>query len=253
MLLQERSEEIKQEFSRQGFVAIRGFLDADEVRELRGEIERYLAEVVPGIPPRDVYFETPGDPDSIKQLMRMSQYDAYFGRLLASERFVGLAELLLGGPVINKNMQWFNKPAGAGRATPPHQDGYYLMLEPNEAVTMWLALDDVGEDNGCMRYVSGSHLGGLRYHERTETLGFSQGIPDYGAEDRSREQAVTARPGDLLVHHSLMIHRADANRSDRKRRALGLLYYSARAKEDTERLREYTHALDAEVAGRVAG
>ena len=27
------------------------------------------------------------------------------------------------------------------------------MLEPNEAVTLWIALDDIDEENGCMRYV----------------------------------------------------------------------------------------------------
>jgi phytanoyl-CoA hydroxylase len=246
----EPSESVKAEFDRLGYVAVGGFLGAAEVEELRGEVARYLREVVPRIPPRDVYREVPGD-DSVKQLIRMNRYDEYFGALLSGGRFVGLAELLLGGPVVGKNIQWFNKPAGLGRATPPHQDGYYLMLEPNEAVTMWLALDEVGEDNGCLRYVAGSHGRGLRRHERTETLGFSQAIPDYGAEDRAAEVAVPAMPGDLLAHHSLTIHRCDENRSEKKRRALGLLYYSAAAVEDSERLGAYTRALDAKLAGRV--
>ena len=30
-------------------------------------------------------------------------------------------------------MQYFNKLAGIGRSPPPHQNGYYFMLEPNEA------------------------------------------------------------------------------------------------------------------------
>ncbi len=202
------------------------------------------------MPSTDVYFETKGEPDTIKQLVRMSQYDSYFENLILSERFIELAGLLLGCPAIAKNMQWFNKPTAVSRPTPPHQDGYYFMLDPNEAVTMWLALDDVDEENGCVRYVTGSHLLGLRAHERTNTLGFSQGIPDYDAEDRKNEVAVPARPGDLLVHHSLMIHRAETNLSNRKRRALGLIYYSSTAKEDVERARDYKLKLEVEIANQ---
>ena len=243
-------ELVKQKCDRQGYVFIPQFLNTDEVEELRREIERYIEDVVPQIPSRDVYFEVKDQPETIKQLIRMSQYDSYFEKLIFNDRFVKLAELLLGCTVIGKNMQWFNKPTGVSRATPPHQDGYYFMLEPNEAVTMWLALDEVTEENGCVRYVSGSHLRGMRAHERTDTLGFSQGIPDYGVEDRKKEVAVPARPGDLLVHHSLMIHRAEANMSDRKRRALGLVYYSSNAKEDAERVRNYMRTLELEIATR---
>ncbi|MEP7272427.1 MAG: phytanoyl-CoA dioxygenase family protein [Acidobacteriota bacterium] len=240
-------EVVKREFDRQGYVVTREFLDADEVQELRQEIERYIVESLPRVPPQDVYFEVNGDPATIKQLVRMSEYDSYFERLLASEPFVKLAELLVGETVIGKNMQWFNKPIGSSRATPPHQDGYYFMLTPNEAITMWLALDEVGEDNGCVRYVKGSHLRGLRMHERTDTPGFSQAIVDYGLDDAQNEVAIEALPGDLLVHHSLTIHRADANRSQRRRRALGMIYYSSAANEDSQRLQEYQRELAKQV------
>jgi len=63
-------------------------------------------------------------------------------------------------------MQWFNKPAKMGTETPPHQDGFYFMLEPNHAVTMWLALDVADAENGCMRYIPRSHLGGIRPHKK---------------------------------------------------------------------------------------
>ena len=50
---------------------------------------------------------------------------------------------------IPKNLQYFNKPAGVGKPTPPHQDGYYFMLKKHNAVTCWLALEKVDEENGC--------------------------------------------------------------------------------------------------------
>ena len=96
----------------------------------------------------------------------MFQYDEWFNQFFFSERFIKLAELLMGTSIVGKNLQWFNKPPGAGQPTPPHQDGYYFMLEPNEAVTMWLALDEVTEENGCVRYCRGSHQRGLRRGSR---------------------------------------------------------------------------------------
>jgi phytanoyl-CoA hydroxylase len=89
----------------------------------------------------------------------------------------------------------------------------------------------------------------MRQHQRTNTLGFSQGITDYPtASDRSDETAAAAEPGDLLVHHALTIHRADGNRSvGRPRRALGLVYYSENARENIQAHAAYQAKLAAEL------
>ncbi len=124
-----------------------------------------------------------------------------------------------------------------GKPTPPHQNGYYFMLKPSLAVTMWLALEDVDTENGCIRYIKGYHLKGKRPHGRSQTLGFSQGITDYGNHEdlKVEEIAFPAKPGDLLIHHSMTIHRADENKSNSpSRKALGFIYFGESAKEDTE-------------------
>jgi phytanoyl-CoA hydroxylase len=49
----------------------------------------------------------------------------------------------------------------------------------------------------------------------------------------ANEVSFPAKPGDLLVHHSLTIHRAGGNTSEtRSRKALGLIYFGESAKED---------------------
>lgn len=234
---------LQQEFRTRGFVALRGFLSEQEVGELRGELARYKNEVVPSLPPQDVLYENKGDSGSMKQLIRMFEHDAWFRQMIVGERFRSVAEELLEGPVVEKNLQWFNKPPRIGGPTPPHQDGYYFMIEPQDAVTMWLALDEVTEENGCVRYVSGSHLRGIRTHARSNVLGFSQGITDFGPDDTAHEVPMPAKPGDLLVHHCLTIHRAEPNLSERGRQAMGLIYYSAAAREDTEQHERYQKSV----------
>ena len=134
-----------------------------------------------------------------------------------------------------------------GKSTPAHQDGFYDKIQPIEMVNMWLALDPVDEQNGCVRYIVGSHKCGLRDHTRTNTLGFSQGLVDYGPQDQAHEVAICAAPGDILVHHGLTIHRADGNTSNRNRRALGSVYCAAHVKKNHVIADNYRRQLTCEL------
>ncbi len=242
-------------FTADGFVAVRQFVGGKELTELIAHVDRFIEQIVPGIPPEQVFYEDKNDPATLKQIQHMDDHDGWFAELVTASRFREIAEMLLHGPVVPKNLQFFNKPPGVGQPTPPHQDGYYFMIDPCEAVTMWLSLDDVDEENGCVRYVPGSHTRGMREHARTQTLGFSQGIVDYPTKmDRDHELAIPAQPGDLLVHDAMTIHRADGNRSaTRPRRALGLIYFSDRSREDIEAQTAYQRKLadEMKVKGKI--
>jgi len=240
-----QSNRFLEDYDRDGYVLIRKFVKPEDFAELHANVERFLAETLPSLPREHVFYEDRDDPATLKQIQQMGRHDGWFHELFTVGPFRELAEVLLRGPVVPKNMQYFNKPPGNGRPTPPHQDGYYFMLDPCEALTMWFALEEVDEETGCVRYVSGSHRRGMREHGRTGTLGFSQGIVDYPTEqDRATERAFPAGPGDLLAHDALTIHRADGNRStNRTRRALGFIYYSERAREDTRAQEAYQKRL----------
>ncbi|MDA1312933.1 MAG: phytanoyl-CoA dioxygenase family protein [Acidobacteria bacterium] len=230
-------------FRRTGFASVPGFVRPDELVEVERQLARYVRDVVPGLSAQDAFYEVKGRPETLKQLHRMIDNDAWFHEFFLSERFLGLAGQLLGAAAVPKNVEYFAKPPRIGAPTPPHQDGHYFMIEPNEALTMWIALDDIDEINGCIRYVEGSHLKGLRPHAKSGVLGFSQGITDYGPADQRAETPMLSRPGDMHVHHSMTIHRADANQSDRPRRALGLVCYSERARHDAEKSAAYQREL----------
>jgi len=69
-------------------------------------------------------------------------------------------------------MEMFGKAPLVGDVTQPHQDGNYWMLIPNEGLTIWLALDVVEEENGCLRYIPGSQRKPMRKHAVGDTFGF---------------------------------------------------------------------------------
>ena len=244
--------ELNEHFERDGFVAVPGFLDENAVAECHRQLDRFMVEIVPLLPADHVFFENKNDPSTLKQVQRMHEHDPWFRDFFdgAPHR---LAKQLLSSEVVGRNLQFFNKPPGVGQPTPPHQDGFYFKLDPPEALTMWMALDDVDEENGCVRYVRGSHLRGMRPHGLTGTLGFSQGIMDFGSDaDTADEVPMLAAPGDLLAHHALTIHRADGNTSStRSRRALGFIFYSVNAKEDTIAREAYQKQLATQQEGKI--
>lgn len=233
----------KKAFDQDGYLCLPAFFDEQKLAEIWIALGRVI-ENVNDYRVEEVYYEDKQDQDSLKQIQHLEEKDDFFNELIATGDLYTLAQSLLQEKPIPKNLQYFNKPAQIGKATPAHQDGYYFMLKPCKAVTMWLALEDVDESNGCINYVQGSHKLGLRRHSRTNTLGFSQGITNFpSAEDQKKMIKVSARPGDLLAHDAATIHSADANQSLKTRKALGFIYYASSAKTDTDQYDEYQKNL----------
>ena len=242
--------ELKEHFDRDGYVAIKGFLDKQQCQVLVEKTHGFIKNTVASIPTEEVYYEDKNDKSTLKQVQKVYQYDDYFLQLASSEAIVSLAEQLLGGPVKLKNMQYFNKVPNIGKATPAHQDGYYFKIKPQKAVTMWLSLGDADEKNGAVCYIPGSHKAGMREHNTTKTLGFSQGISDWNAIDDANEVQMKAQAGDILVHHSLTIHRANANNSPNTRQSIGFIFYRQDVVEDKAAHDSYKQTLNEQLSAQ---
>lgn len=230
---------------------IRGFLQTVELNRLRENIDRYIRDVVPTVSEGDAFYEDRSRPETLKQMHRMER-DSFFAEYLHHPLWKDAAETFLGEPVRTPTgAEWFNKPPGTQHITPPHQDNFYFCLTPPSVLTMWLALDSVDEENGCLRYLPGSHLRGVCPHSLTTTLGFSQGVDDYGEDERTSEVAISAQPGDVLIHHGNTIHRADANRSStRQRRSFGMVFHGESSRRDEVAYQRYQESAAAQHADK---
>lgn len=240
------SAQLRADFERDGFAVIRNFLPSDEFQRLAGNVERYIRDIVPTLGDRDAFYEDRAQPQTLKQLARMEQ-DAFFAAYVRHPLWLATAAELLGEDVQAHGTEWFNKPPATHHVTPPHQDNFYFCLKPPQVLTMWLALDVIDDENGCLRYVPGSHRHGLRPHARTKTLGFSQGISDYTDADIAREVPILAQPNDVLIHHGNTIHRANANcSSTRHRRSFAMVLQGVSAQRDQAAFDRYRAAAQAQ-------
>jgi phytanoyl-CoA hydroxylase len=233
----------KQRYDRDGFVIISQFLTPGELWELTGHLDRYIHEVVPTLPETHAFYQDRDRPETLKQMQHMES-DPFFSEYTRHRKWSALAAALVGEPAECESPEWFNKPPGIEHPTPPHQDNYYFNLAPPHVITIWLALDVVDDENGCLRYVAGSHLHGFRPHARSKVLGFSQGITDYGPDDERAERKIHLQPGDVVAHHGMTIHRAEPNRSaTRNRRAFAMVYKGASCRRDEDAFARYQQAM----------
>lgn len=232
----------KRQYDEQGFAIVREFLTGEELATLQSQLDRYIRDVVPTLDDAKAFYQDRSRPETLKQMQHM-QGDAFFAEYVNHPKWRELAATLVGEPAECDTPEWFNKPPATEHPTPPHQDNYYFNLVPSNVCTIWLALDVVDDENGCLRYVAGSHQRGFRPHGRSNVLGFSQGILDWGLDDQAREVKIHLQPGDAAVHHGMTIHRAEPNRSsDRNRRAFAMVFKGASCRLDEAGFARYQAA-----------
>lgn len=136
-----------------------------------------------------------------------------------------IVEDMIGPNIICWATHYFCKLPGDGKAVAWHQDASYWALTPSKTVTVWYAVDDVDEHNGCMRVIPGSHrFGHLPWieSETAERNVLTQTIPH--AERFGDAVDIALRAGEISLHSDLLVHGSLPNTSNRRRCGLTLRY-----------------------------
>lgn len=148
-----------------------------------------------------------------------------FAELLRSERMREHFRALLGPDVTLLTSKLNTKAPGGGAAVEWHQDWAFYPHTNDDLLAFGLMLDDVGEENGPLMVVPGSHRGPVLDHHAG---GVFCGAVDPEDPDLHLERAValTGRAGSMTVHHARTLHGSAPNRSDRPRM---ILFFEAAA------------------------
>jgi ectoine hydroxylase-related dioxygenase (phytanoyl-CoA dioxygenase family) len=236
-MLTPTTEELRR-YAEDGYFLRAGLLSADEVTDFRDHARRQLEEEA-----ANGAVMAKGDKEGKKTLLRMWNHagDDKYGLLARDERMVGLAEASIGKPVYLYSHKMTMKQPNEGGAWEWHQDfGYwhsYGCLAP-DMMSIYVALDKSTKQNGCLQLLKGSHKLGRLNHVRED--GQTNVDPEYVEAATQRFERVYAEmeAGDVLVFHSNLLHRSDANRSDTYRWGY-ICSYNAVENAPFKRVRDY--------------
>jgi phytanoyl-CoA hydroxylase len=230
-----------------GYVKLPGFLPAAELKTVEAEIQR-LADRGPSAFDKG-HFYLAQDERTIQQIEHLQAYSSYFADMMKSDRRVlDIVEAIFGAAAVGNNVSYMAKPARVGEVVPYHQDNAYYGYLPPDALSVWIALDESNERNGCLRVVPGSHKDGLRRHGPTGVRGISYGLADPVDPQPDGEVAIVLRRGDASVHHCCTFHSSHPNLSERSRRGLILFYHCERCRIDQSVLDDYALARERMIA-----
>lgn len=121
---------------------------------------------------------------------------------------LSVAESLLESRCVPFLTEYFAKPATQARATPPHQDQIFYRDHFGDelAITFWVALTDIGENDGVLQYAYPQpRVGTLLKHRVSDVQNFGAQLVD-DADFEFRPAPVAA--GGAIVHHSYAVHRS---------------------------------------------
>ena len=226
--------EIKR-FNDQGFLFRERVLSALEIKVLHQRLEDIGNEIVPfpseyvQIEPLVESGELPRDRlrfNNVRKIWNLTKYDELFNEYARHPAILDVVQSLIGPDLKIFGDQTLCKPPRVGSAKAPHQDSaYWTDIDPPNLVICWMALDDATEENGCMRFIPGSHKLGVIEHKHLEDFRVEDNKVDY-----EQEVAVPLKGGGCSFHHSLTLHRTDPNKSPNRRIGLTVAYMSSSSK-----------------------
>jgi len=221
-----------QEFNQDGFLILRGFADKEKCEailniakaHLKHKIEPIETEV--GYDGKSKEFRTDVTDYSsmsekagttVRRLRQVYSRDIVFKEWMEDTKIRPALQQILNDQVVITTAHHnsiMTKMPYQSTETRWHQDRRYWRYSDDNLVSIWLALDDEYSENGILEFIPGSH------HMRFEVDQFDE--KEYFREDFDKnipiiEKKVSTalKKGDVVIFHSLLLHRANKNNTDK--------------------------------------
>jgi phytanoyl-CoA hydroxylase len=226
-------------FARDGFIKGSAIIDEAQADLLCSEVLRVIADHQNGNPAQRKpvgVSNLSGNPEApVWQVVNIWEGSEAFEELVHNPILAEEIGQLMKMEMDAQEIRLFHdqiqyKPAQKGGVNMWHQDSpYWPVLEPKDVqLTAWVALDDAGEDNGCMSMVPGSHRWGNQI-EFLHTLKSFDAMPESFEGKEVRIVTCPVERGHVHFHHPLTWHGSPANTSGRPRRAVALHFMTEKA------------------------
>ena len=237
-------------YKNKGYISPVYALTSTEAKEIRDEIEKIeknWPKALEGINRNYVHLISP-----------------VFNKVCLNKNILDAVESIIGKNILICGTTLFIKNPKEKGFVSFHQDAKYIGLEPHNWVTVWVAITDTNEKNGCMRMLSGSHKENLRHHEQkfdeNNLLTRGQTIKNVSLD---KTDPVILKAGQMSLHQPKIVHGSGLNYSDDRRigfviqsyigsnvdQVLGKMYVQKARGEDKYKYHEYSN-IPTELMGR---
>ncbi len=216
-----------QQFQRDGFLVVRGLINAEETQFL---IEHFMKLHESGVEGALEGYKAPrwedSDGDILKhfpRVMHPHNWDEVSMKFMLDARFHAVLKGLFEGEVLAAQSMFYFKPPGA-RGQALHQDNFYLKVAPGNCMAAWLSLDDADQENGGMFIVPGSHEAGvLCPHPADPEKSFT--VEEVDVPQGMKPVPCDLKAGDVLFFNGSVIHGSYPNTSDERFRRAFICHY----------------------------
>ena len=207
------TSELTARYWRDGFVFPIEVMSVDAAAALRAEVEAVEGQLA-------------GDPALSKSVLGNANLALPFiDQVTRAPALLKAAGDILGPDLLVWSCSFFTKEARAASYVSWHQDLHYWGLDRDDEVTAWLALTPATTENGCMRYLAGSHReivahGDSKAADNMLTRGQAVAVE----VDEAAATKVILNPGQAALHHGRTFHSSQANQSGDRRIGLAIRY-----------------------------
>lgn len=207
-------------FHKDGYLIIRDFFSKEEVEKLYNTAIQDTAISKNSIDLNDQQGK------KTKLALWFTPGNDLYGIMTRSERMVNAVDKLIDGtaPVCHYHSKLMQKEPKVGGAWEWHQDyGYWYKNEflfPDQMISVMVAITEASKENGCLQVIKGSHrMGRVEHGLVGEQAGASQRYVDLALKTMELVY-VELKASDGLFFHSNILHRSEANLSDKSRWSL---------------------------------
>ena len=206
-----------EQYNQDGYLIIEGFLNQEEVSKL------YQIAIDDKTMSKNAINVNDSTGKRSKLSLWYKPGDDVYGLLTRSESLVNSVDKLLDGDaaVCHFHSKLMQKEPKVGGAWEWHQDyGYWYKNEfllPDQMMSVMVAITDANTENGCLQVIKGTHkMGRVEHGFAGEQVGASQHYVDLALQTMELI-FVELKAGDVLFFHSNLLHRSEANLSDKAR------------------------------------
>ena len=226
----------KIEFNKKGIVVFRNMIPKKLIRKCLTDLKNYKIGNQEK-KNKHIVIDNYNKEKYIRYFQHLNYYIKSFN-IFINSKLLEISSYLLNDKSYFSSINYHNKIPGGAR-TPPHQDNFYWCRKPNKALTAYIALDRQDNANGGIKYYTGSHLGKIFEHKKSNIKGFSSFVQK---DDLLNFKIFSTylNPGDVIFHHCNVVHEADQNKhKKRSRQAIALAIFSFSSKINKNLLKKY--------------